>query len=161
MYLAVLLAIDILIWLLAAFLLFRIIQNCRYGTRHATERLIAEYKQLLHPDLHIIKHPSAVDARVHALNRQQQEQQQQLSRGLDRHRVASLAFGSSGVDMIVDARGRVHPLAAPSSSIHHDRVDNSPYHYDDEDEDNDDPLGGSVDASASEPLLHPNSFGVV
>ncbi|KAI6230020.1 hypothetical protein M3Y99_01110400 [Aphelenchoides fujianensis] len=56
-YLSALLAIDLLIWLVAGFLLWRIIQNCRYGVKNS-DQIIAEYEQLVH-------HPELMDIHVH------------------------------------------------------------------------------------------------
>ncbi|KAI6189451.1 hypothetical protein M3Y97_00009900 [Aphelenchoides bicaudatus] len=48
-YMAIFLTIDFLIWCLAAFLLFRIIQNCRYGPKNST-KIIEDYKHMVDPD---------------------------------------------------------------------------------------------------------------
>ncbi|KAI6185688.1 hypothetical protein M3Y98_00050900 [Aphelenchoides besseyi] len=57
LYLGILLAVDLFIWMLAAYLLYRIIQNCRYGVKNS-DRIIAEYEQLIY-------HPELMDIHVH------------------------------------------------------------------------------------------------
>ncbi|KAI6212791.1 hypothetical protein M3Y94_00070600 [Aphelenchoides besseyi] len=62
-YLGVLLTVDLFIWMLAAYLLYRIIQNCRYGVKNS-DRIIAEYEQLIY-------HPELMDIHVHLTKNRQ------------------------------------------------------------------------------------------
>ncbi|CAD5224018.1 unnamed protein product [Bursaphelenchus okinawaensis] len=45
-YMVILLVIDFIIWILAGFLLYKIVQNCRFGPKNST-KMISKYEKLM------------------------------------------------------------------------------------------------------------------
>ncbi|CAD5232590.1 unnamed protein product [Bursaphelenchus xylophilus] len=45
-YMAILLVVDLIIWVLAGFLLYKIIQNCRFGPKNS-QKMVAKYDELM------------------------------------------------------------------------------------------------------------------